>query len=313
MFKNLFWNQNYSAGDLIGERCTGIFVAVEEGSILVLLVTALVVCCFPSIAGSAGVEYPYSIELEQFRWTTFPLRVLVDMNQWSVPDYAVAVREALDDWMKSIWNYTHSFDNASLPAISYVFYMSTINETSDYDVLVTFTANRIPPGSNTVGVTTYEWQPYTHEPIPPIMINVTTFSATASNLFVKDVVMHEFGHVLGLGHAASSSTLDGPELMYNTSSKNEAVYPSTLDVYGFTALYRRTFSQSVQLPSDVPYVMLAEGVVPSPTSSMWEDYREYVLVVVLFLLIVAAVVLGRIRKEKKPEEPTQQLPPPPLS
>jgi hypothetical protein len=293
-------------------------IFIKEKSILcLLLVVALLVGCASSAGKSALAQSSYSIELEEFRWTRFPLRVLVDMNQWSVPDYALAVREALDDWMKSIWNYTQTFNDTSLPAVSYVFYVSSINATQDYDVLVTFTSDRMPPGSSIVGLTTYDFELATREPISPITINVTTSFATAGSLFVKDVVMHEFGHALGLGHASSPSTLNGPELMYYTSSKNEAVYPSTLDVYGLAELYRGLFSQSVQLPSDVPNVMLTEGTVPPPTvtppaTSLWEDYKKYLPIIVAFLLlIVAAIVLTQIGKEKSPEEPAQPLPPPP--
>jgi hypothetical protein len=291
---------------------------IKGKSILcLLLLAALLVSCASSAGKSVLVQSSVTIGLEEFTWTRFPLRVLVDMNQWSVPDYAFAVREALDDWMKGIWNYTQTFNDTSLPSVSYVFYVSSINATQDYDVLVTFTPDRIPPGSSVVGLTTYEYEWATHEPIPPIIINVTTSSGTASSLFIKDVVMHEFGHSLGLGHTASSSTLNGPELMYYTSSKNEIVYPSTLDVYGLTELYKGFFNQTVQLPVDVPYVMLTEGTVPAPTvtpqaTSVWEDYKQYLpIIVVLLLLIVAAVVLARIGKEKSPEEPAQPLPPPP--
>jgi predicted Zn-dependent protease len=277
-----------------------------------VLAATLLVRCSPLVARSAPATTSYSIDLQEFRWTKFPLKVLVDMNQWSVPDYAVAVREALNSWMKSVWNYTHSFNDTSLTMINYVFYVSITNTTDDYDVLVTFTPNGIPPGSHTVGLTTYSWDISTHEPIPPITINITTDSATASNMFVENIAMHEFGHALGLGHAASQNTLNGPELMYYASSKNQIVYPSTLDIYGLTALYKGKFSQSVQLPFDMPYIMLAEGTVTTPATSLWEDYKKYIPIVgVLFLLIIVAVVLGQIGKEKKPEETTPQPPPPP--
>ena len=289
----------------------------EKSILCLLLVAALLVCLTSPAEKSALLQPSYSIELEEFRWTSFPLRVLVDMNQWSVPDYAVAVREALDDWMKSIWNYTQTFNDTSLPVMSYVFYVSNINATQDYDVLVTFAPDRMPPGSSIVGLTTYDYDPLTHEPIPPIIINVTTSFSTASSLFVEDVVMHEFGHALGLGHASSASTSNGPEVMYYSSPKNEIVYPSTLDVYGLTELYRGVFNQSVQLPSDVPYVMLTEGTVPTPkvtplVTTLWEDYEKYwPIIVVLLLLLVAAIVLARVGKEKSPEEPPQPPPPPP--
>jgi hypothetical protein len=253
---------------------------------------------------------PY-IATEEFRWSNFPLKVYVDMNDWSTPDYAVATREALDDWIKGIWNYTQTYNDTSLPAINYLLYVSDVNATHDYDVYLTFTADNIPPNSNTVGLTTYSWDALTHNPIGSITINITTVSATATKLFVKNVVMHEFGHVLGLGHASSSATSNGPELMYYTSSKNQIVYPSTLDVYGLTMLYAGKFDQNVQLPDSIPYVMLAEGAILPPETNFWEDYRPYFPILgILALIIIAAAVLGQLTKEKRHDNVLEPPPPP---
>jgi hypothetical protein len=253
----------------------------------------------------------YYIATEEFHWSNFPLKVYVDMNDWSTPDYALAVREALDSWVKSIWNYTQTYNESSLPTITYLLYISDANATHDYDVYLTFTGGNIPPNSNTVGLTTYAWDALTHRPLAPITINITTFSATATKLFVKNVVMHEFGHVLGLGHAYASATLNGPELMYYSSSKNQVVYPSTLDVYGLVSLYSGKYSQNIQLPDYIPYVMLAEGAIPPPETSLWEDYRSYLPVLgVLLLLVIAAIMLSQLTKEKRHDEVQEPIPPP---
>jgi hypothetical protein len=233
------------------------------------------------------------------------------MNDWSKSDYAIAAHEALDNWMKSIWNYTQTYNDTSLPSINYMFYVSDVNATHNYDVYLTFTADNIPPNSNTVGLTTYSWDALTHSPISPITINITTFSATATKLFVKNVIMHEFGHVLGLGHAYPSTTSNGPELMYFTSTKNQVVYPSTLDVYGLTMLYAGKFNQNIQLPDYIPYVMLAEGAILPPQTDFWEDYKPYFPILgVLALIIIAAAVLGQITKEKRHDDVLEPPPPP---
>jgi hypothetical protein len=186
--------------------------------------------------------------------------------------------------------------------------LNDANSTTNYDVLISFAPDKIPPGPNTVGLTTYSWDLTTHQPVPPITINITTDSGTASTLFVKNIAMHEFGHALGLGHANSQNTLNGPELMYYASSKSQIVYPSTLDVYGLTQVYNGSYGQTVYLPSDIPYVMLAEGDIPPPQIIPWEDYRKYTpLLIVLFLVVVVAAILGQVSREKKP----QDLQPPP--
>ena len=260
---------------------------------------------------SAPVTSSYQIAIEEFRWSNFPLKVYVDMNDWSKSDYAIAAHEALDAWVRSIWNYTQTYNDTSLPSINYMFYVSDVNATHDYDVFLTFTADNIPPNSNTVGLTTYSWDAFTHSPIGPITINITTFSATATKLFVKNVIMHEFGHVLGLGHAYPSTTSNGPELMYFTSTKNQVVYPSTLDVYGLTMLYAGRFNQNIQLPDYIPYVMLAEGAILPPQTDFWEDYKPYFPILgVLALIIIAAAVLGQITKEKRHDDVLEPPPPP---
>ena len=277
-----------------------------------LLSSVLFFGCTFTVVHSSQLQNEDSIALEEFRWTKFPVKVLVDMNQWTQPEYAVAVREALDSWIKSVWNYTNAYNSTLLTKINYLFYQNNVNSTTNYDVFISFAADKIPPGPNTVGLTTYSWDLTTHSPVPPITINITTYSGTASTLFVKNIAMHEFGHALGLGHANSQNTLNGPELMYYASSKTQIVYPSTLDVYGLTQVYNGNYNQTVDLPPSIPYVMLAEGDIPPPQIIPLEDYRKYTpLLIVLFLVIIVAAVLGLVGREKKPEDLQPPPPPPP--
>ena len=275
-----------------------------------LLSSVLFFGCTFTVVHSSQLQNADSIALEEFRWTKLPIKVLVDMNQWTQQEYAVAVREALDSWIKSIWNYTNTCNDTSLATVNYLFYLNDVNSTTDYDVLISFAPDKIPPGPNTVGLTTYSWDLNTHQPVPPITINITTYSGTATTLFIKNIAMHEFGHALGLGHALPQNTLNGPELMYNSSSKNQIVYPSTLDVYGLTKVYNGSYGRTVDLPPSIPYVMLAEGDIPPLQIIPWEDYRKYTpLLIVLFLVVVVAAVLGLVSREEKPED--LQPPPPP--
>jgi hypothetical protein len=238
----------------------------------------------------------YSIGLEDFRWTNFPLKVLIDMNEWSIPDYATAVHESLQGWILSIWANNQS-GYETLRAISYSFYVSDINSTTSYDILITFAPSEMGP--NVVGLTTFKWNAATHEPSPPIIINITTYSKTANHLFVKNIAMHEFGHALGLGHASSQNTLDGPELMYPQSSVDQVVYPSTLDLYGLTVVYQGSFPGSVQLPSSIPYqIVWPTGILP-----IQEPNYTYLIILaaffsLLFLVIGSAIAIIRRRTEK---------------
>jgi hypothetical protein len=280
-------------------------------SVLVFVLAAeLLLVCAPT-APFSSAETPPSIDLEGFRWNSFPVRVLVDMNAWSIPDYAVAVREALDDWSKSIWNYTSSFNDTSLAMMRFAFYESDVNGTSSYNVFMTFVASEISPPSETVGLTTARWNAQTHEPISPVTISITTYSATASHLFVRNVAMHELGHMLGLGHASQQNTADGPELMYPISSRNSILFPSTLDAYGLTVLYSGMYGQTVQLPTDIPYKMLSEGTAPPPTTDFWQNWPRYApLLTAIAIILVLVPILLRLGRKSKPEQTAQGVPPP---
>ena len=276
------------------------------------LSTLLCVSILPVTLRSANADSPYSIALTEFRWTSFPLKVLVEMNQYSISDYAQSVREALDNWAKSIWNYTQTYGDNSLPLLTYLLYLSNINATTMYDVHLTFVPDTIPPGTNVVGLTNYDWNASTFEPIPPINITVTTFSHNATSLYVKNVVMHEFGHALGLGHASQVNTSDGPELMYIGSSKKQPIYPSTLDIYGLTRLYAGEYDHIIQLPQDIPYIMLSEGIIPTGQTNPQGNQNQYVIVLIaVSAATITAITLILVRKKKKHEETkTQpQLPP----
>lgn len=275
-----------------------------------LLVSSANLIFVPSQAFSA-TSSSFVIALEEFRWTIFPLNVYVDMSNWAMPSYAVDVREAVDDWVKSIWNYTQTYNGTSLPTVNYLYYVSNVNATDHYDIIIRFTPDEMPPTSNTVGLTNSSWNLVTHTPIAPITINITTYSGTATDLFVKNVAMHEFGHALGLGHAASANTLNGPELMYLASSNNEIVYPSTLDVYGLTDLYQGMFGQNVQLPTSIPYVMLTEGTIPPPQTILPNDYTSFLPYAALLVLLIAVIiVLGHLSRRKNDQDIPQPPSPP---
>lgn len=218
-------------------------------------------------ANSASSSSLYSIQLHEFRWNKFPLKILVEMNQWSQENYALAVREGINSWVNSVWNYTNSFTSPPL-RIDYLYYVSTINSTTTYDILVSFAAAELSQGTHAVGLTTYKIDLNLHVPIAPIIINVTTYSAKADSLFVKNVVMHELGHALGLGHASTQNTENGPELMYPTLSMNRVIYPSTLNAHGLSMLYKGNYGQTVYLPNDVPYMMLGVSNTPPPLPPM---------------------------------------------
>jgi len=255
-----------------------------------------------------------TIDVGQFRWTSFPLKVFVGVNEWTASAYPAAVRGAVDAWVAGISEYVSTYNDTTLSNVNYYFYLDGVNSSGSYDVTIFFNRNQI--SGDAVGLTTTRWNPITHEALPPIVINITTYSGTANSLFVKNVAMHEFGHALGLNHASSPTTSDGPELMYYTTHTGEIVYPSTLDVYALSWLYKGNFGETVQLPNNIPYKMLIDGnsPPPPPLTNLWDTIRRYVLITALAIVLGVAVlfaVRAGTKKEKPLERPPENEPPEP--
>lgn len=266
---------------------------------------------FPLWSIAASASRP-SIGLEEFRWSSFPLSVLVDTKENAKSSYTGAIRDALDTWEASLWEYKSTYNDTTLPIVNFALYVSGINSSQAYDVIVTFEPNEMPLGSRVVGLTNLDWDPVIHAPQPPLIVNITTYQATASDEFVKNVGMHEIGHVLGLDHADSSDTSNGPELMYSESAIYGTVYPSTLDAYAFSKLYSGRYGQRIQLPTSLPYELLTAGNPPSSIIPFpWQRLLPYLLILAGIGIIAAAVFAAVIRSGRKPTPQETEVPKPP--
>jgi len=274
----------------------------------------LILCSLSSsqLCGIATSVNQPSIGLEEFRWTSFPLSVFIDTSENARSSYVTTIREALDTWEASLWEYKTTYNDTTLPIVNFAFYVSGINSSQAYDATVVFEAEEMPTGSRVVGLTNLNWDPVTHAPQPPLIVNITTYQATASDEFVKNVAMHEFGHVLGLDHADSSDTSNGPELMYSESAIYGTVYPSTLDAYALSRLYNSRYGRPVQLPTSIPYELLTAGnpppnIIPIP----WQKLLPYLLILAGIGIIAAAVFATLNRSGRKPRPQETEVPKPP--
>jgi len=93
--------------------------------------------------------------------------------------------------------------------------------------------------------------------IVSVVIHVGT---RVDKVLFHEVVMHELGHVLGLGHVKCCIQED---LMYPVANQYAArqYFPSTLDLYALHVLaVERTIPTSVMLPEHIQYLTVPEQI-----------------------------------------------------
>jgi predicted Zn-dependent protease len=241
-----------------------------------------------------------SIELEQYYWDRSSFNVLVEANQWSTHEYIIAVREALDAWVTSCWKFNHSYLNATW-SINYDFFMTNTNSTDDHDIFVVFVPDQVDSTNQIIGKTQGRWNSVTNNPIPPITIYITTYSATVDKLFVKNVAMHELGHAFGLGHTVFQWASIGPELMHTSVATSSIIYPSTLDVYGLLLLFQGYNNQTIHLPANIPYTVLIDDINAHPFQTFAPNvlYPSSIVFILGISVGIGSIITKQSRKLRK--------------
>ncbi len=204
-----------------------------------------------------------SIELSDSTWNKRVLQALIitsENESWWQPSCANMSLNAIDQW-----NEAFQYFAAKYPEYAYLSHVSIAtevsNETKDgYDIYVSFTDSVLISDEDALGLTYVS--PEANRTIQKCTIKIAVKSEaiglTSSDQ--RDVLTHELGHALGLGHCNSTGDLMYPS--YDLLSTDNAI--STLDLYGVAMAFRwilwqgypvafAASEQAVSLPSSVAF------------------------------------------------------------
>lgn len=205
-----------------------------------------------------------SIELLGCAWSHVSLSVYIVKPSWLSSEYISAVKKALNVWDRALEAFGNSYGYLYLSYFSFSTNIVT-QYPSEYDILIYFTSQSTTYGGE-LGEAKIYYNTITKEIYKveiKLYIYVSGTKMTPTDVF--NTALHEIGHALGLGHASSSNTESGPEVMYQYYKLGtQELRPSTLDVYGLAVIYqwlkkgvfKAPSTTSVTLPSNIPYKMM---------------------------------------------------------
>ena len=203
-----------------------------------------------------------SIDVLGVAWADVNLKVLVVKPSWLSRSYVDSVVKAFKAWDRSLESFGNSYGYPYLSKFSFYVTVSSASQPG-YDITVEFSQAAAQPGGE-IGEAIVAYI-YGRIVSVKIILYVYTTDGKLSPVDVFNIALHEIGHALGLNHASSSSTINGPEVMYPVYSYPKMeLRPSTLDAYALAKVYAWLATGSfvppskrtISLPSSIPYRML---------------------------------------------------------
>ncbi|MFC1864228.1 matrixin family metalloprotease [Chloroflexota bacterium] len=197
---------------------------------LAILMAILMLTSFPAVAVLAEVSP--EIELMGLEWNHDPLSVNVKVTGSLTNDYVEMVDSVLGDWTTALQGTGEDYE---------------FNITSDTKADIRIV---IHPGkyNGVLGLT----KPFDRDNdgyFDSVLITMKLDSAVEAEDF-RNVLRHEMGHVLGLGHTQVVGDLMYP---YYNPATNYDVMPSELDIEALLFIYGNDgFGGENIAPSDIP-------------------------------------------------------------
>ena len=220
------------------KSCSTRFSLTVEAILLILIFI------FLSTYPVSASQSTFVIPLEGGRWRRYSISVYVPRAPSRAHN---ATLRAMSDWNAAqAW-----FASTYYPGSPYYVLLKGDNSSSAQVQLL---------DTHSTDYTTLKIVPRFQKDNATIVSVVVHVGTIADQVLFHEVVMHELGHVLGLGHVKCCYQED---LMYPIANAYAArqYFPSTLDLYALHVLaIERTIPLSVMLPMHIQYLTVPEQV-----------------------------------------------------
>lgn len=203
-----------------------------------------------------------SINLQGLTWDHATITVLIvpqNQQSWWNPSYLNATIRAINMWNNAILNFSSSYGSQFfyLSQIRMVYSISQTLETG-FDIYIIWQESYA--GTNTLATS----RPFIQLPCTIINNTITLGAKTKTYVInevdMQNIVLHELGHALGLGHSNYAGDVMYPEY----SPKGNVTALSTLDLYGVSVVFE-WLSRHPKMPN----------ICPSKTSLTLPSYIQY--------------------------------------
>ncbi len=175
---------------------------------------------------------PGTIQLIGKEWDHDNLKVYIKVSP-KLQDYISDVLVALNDWSTALEGASeNTVDNSEIGGeVDGIFDFQLVDSSREADIVITLHRGTFAGVLGMAILQDKDNDGY----FDKVKISVTVGSGVATREQVRNVLRHELGHGLGLGHSDDPGDLMYPT--YDASSVNVDVLPSSLDVNALLHIY----------------------------------------------------------------------------